>query len=304
MSYQRAIHALASDLIRVASASTEEEYRSSRSLAEKSLEEVRKQEEELSRLMGGEALKGYEELKKIADELFSVVEQRIKAEASALEVQRGIETRLKETTKKLKDLDAKIKAFQLNRQALFASTLESSTSISAKLRNLEGLKVLLKDLQILLGEVDRITNKREALVLRSKANSLFQKALQNPSVKESKALSSNLKALQEGIEGLMKHKMSLLEKHSNEEAKELERIKKEATERLSSLLLSIEADIVSLSEKHKVETARQDEVFTQANIASNILLSNSELISLGLSFEALANRFFYRYLYKGSRGYC
>lgn len=292
MSYQRAIHALASDLIRVASSSTEEEYRSSRSLAEKSLEEVRKQEEELSRLMGGEALKGYEELKKIADELFSVVEQRIKAEVSALEVQRGIETRLKEATKKLKDLDAKIKAFQLNRQALFASTLESSTSISAKLRNLEGLKVLLKDLQIILVDVDRITNKREALIVRSKANSLFQKALQNPSVKESKTLSSNLKALQESIEGLMKHKMALLEKQSNGEAKELERIKKEATERLSSLLLSIEADIVSLSEKHKVETARQDEVFTQANIASNILLYNSELMSLGLSFEALANRFF------------
>lgn len=292
MSYQRAIHALASDLIRVASASTEEEYRSSRSLAEKSLEEVRKQEEELSRLMGGEALKGYEELKKIAEELFSVVEQRIKAEVSALEVQRGIETRLKETTKKLKDLDAKIKAFQLNRQALFVSTLESSTSISAKLRNLEGLKVLLKDLQILLADVDRITNKREALIARAKANSLFQKALQNPSVKESKTLSSNLKVLQENIEVLMKHKIALLEKQSSGEAKELERVKKEATERLSSLLLSIEADIVSLSDRHRVEIARQEEVFTQANIASTILLHNSELISLGLSFEALANRFF------------
>jgi methyl-accepting chemotaxis protein len=286
--FQRAIQGTTADLVKLNASKDIEEYKTYRAEAEQSLSEVKGARRALETLSGGSKVETADELHTIAAELFAVAHRRLQAEEEAGAANKTITQKLKETSAKLKELDTKIKGLQLNRSAAFVTSLEDTKAISSRLRDIELLKIILKDLQLAVFEIQRALDKKALIIGRGKANSAISKALQNNHLRESNTLLADLKALGDTIEELVKIKSR---ERTADETRE-SALNKDIGEKLSSILLAIEQEVAAAGEKYGIETKKQGDVFTQANIATNILSGNSELLALGLSIEGLTTKLF------------
>jgi len=243
-------------------------------------------------MYGESKMETYNELSIVANEIFDITENRLKAEEEARMANNVIIQKLKEASNRLKNMDAKIKALQLTRSANFVTSLEDTKGISSNLREIELLKATLKDLQLAIFEIQKAQDKKTLIIARGKVKSSISKAVQNKYLKESKNLLADVKTIGDKAEELVKIQTALLEKENSDLRKRLEVINKDISEKLPSVILTIEQDAVSASEKYRSETEKQGTVFNQASIANNVLIANSELVSLGLSIEGLSTRLF------------
>lgn len=289
---QRAIQGATASLIKVSASSSIDEYKTYKTEVENSLSEVKASQDALEMLSGGVNIEVYGEMNRIANELFYITEGRLKAEQEAESSNRTIIQRLKDVSNKLKELDAKIKGLQLNRSALFITSLEETKGISSKLRNIEMLRATLKDIQLAIFEIQKAKDKKTLTIAKGKINAGVNRALQSDYLKESKNLYSDIKILGERIDELVKVQTLMIGEPTEESKNRYESINKEINEKLASVLLIAEQEVVNAGDKYSLETNKQGDVFSQANIAINILSGNSELVSLGLSIEGLASRLF------------
>ncbi|BCB96443.1 hypothetical protein JZK55_13650 [Dissulfurispira thermophila] len=290
--FQRAIQGATADLVKVSASRGIDEYKTYRAEAEKSLSDVKGTQDALESLSGGMKMETYNELSHIAKEIFEITEGRLHAEEEAGTANKAITQKLKDASNRLKELDEKIRSLQLNRSANFVTSLEDTKGISLKLRNIELLKATLKDLQLAVFEIQKAQDKRTLIIAKGKINSSINKAIQNDYLKESKNLMADVRAIGEKTEELVRLQTSLLGQENGELKKRFEAINRDIGEKLSSVILTIEQEVVSASERYGVETEKQGKVFTQSNIAINVLAANSELVSLGLSIEGLSTRLF------------
>lgn len=292
---QRAIQGTTADLVKVSASKSMEEYKTYRIEAEKSLSEVKSTQDALEALAGGLKMETYNELSHIAKEVFTVTEGRLKAEEDAVTANKTITQRLKAASVKLDDMDTKTRSVQLNRSAAFNTSLENTKAITAKMRNVENLKIALKDLQISIFEIQGATSKRPLIIARGKANSAINKALQNEHVKDSKHLYGDIKLIAEMISSLVDHQMEILEKPgtaSTTDKTKFEETLKAVTEKLSVILLRTEQEIASANEKFEAEAARQGRLVVEANTANNALIGSSNLVALSSHVEGLTTRLF------------
>ncbi|MCX8069720.1 MAG: HAMP domain-containing protein, partial [Thermodesulfovibrionales bacterium] len=290
--FQRAMQGATADLVRVVFSKDINEYQTYRTQADKSLLEVKNTQRALESISGGSKIETYDELSRIANELYEITVDRISAEEEAVRANRTIMQKLKDTSNRLKELDQKIRAFQLSRSASFVTSLNDTKNISSRLRSIEFLKITLKDIQLAVFEIQQAHDKKIFTIARAKINSSINKMLQNDYVRESKKLMAEIKSIGEKTDELIKIRSSIIGQEDAELKRRLEAINKDIADKISSVSLTIEQEITSASEKYGVETEKQGRVFTQANIATNILGVNSELVSLGLLIEGLSTRLF------------
>ncbi len=292
MAYQRALQAVVGDLIRVSVAKDEQEFQNDRNDAEKSFESLKNTQESLERLTPDIKLTSYEELKKVAQEVYQTTDLRIKTEKEALSARNQIVQRLQEVNKKLKDFDTKIKSLQLNRAALMTSTIEETKTISSTLKSYETLRLLLKDLTLILHEVPQAKDQRILLIQRGKINTLINNAINLDVVKASKGLTSELKSIGKNAQDLINLQMALLKQLLPEQKQKADALSREISEKISALFLRIEQESNNINLRFKESSEKQELVLTEANIANNILFLNSELNSLGLTLNSLVNSAF------------
>ncbi|MBA4374414.1 MAG: methyl-accepting chemotaxis protein [Thermodesulfovibrio sp.] len=285
--FQRAIQGVTADLIKVSSSHTQEEFAGYRKDAEKALSEVKTAQASLEELAGGAALETHNELKKLADELFVITNDRIKAEEETRAADALITQKTSEAGSRLRDLDNRIQSLQLTRQGAFVTSLEDVGTISARLRNIELLKAVLKDIQLAVFELRRAQDKKGVIISRGKLNSMASKIQQNPYVKEMPKVAADVKALADRTDELIKLYMA-----PPEDSKILETLNRDVDERLSVMQLSIEQEAVNAGEKTGAETEKQNSLMSQSSIATNILMSNAQLLTLGMTIQGLASRLF------------
>jgi len=77
-------------------------------------------------MYGESKMETYNELSIVANEIFDITENRLKAEEEARMANNVIIQKLKEASNRLKNMDAKIKALQLTRSANFVTSLEDT----------------------------------------------------------------------------------------------------------------------------------------------------------------------------------
>lgn len=289
---QRTLQAATADLIRVSASRSKDEYKTNRAEAEKSLSEVKNSQSALESLLGGTKTDSYEELNKIAQELFETVAEKLKSEEEAASAHKTISVKLSDFSNTLKDLDSKIKALQLNRSATFVTSIEDTNTISSKLRNIESLRGIVKDIQLSALEMQKSQDKRAAIIARGKINSAMNKALLNEYLRASKTLETDMKSLEEKLEEMGKLHIALLGQADADTKTKYDAVNNEVSEKVSSFLLSIEQEVGSAGERFGMETRRQGDVLTQANVATNVLSGNSELVALGLTLEGFTSRLF------------
>ncbi|MDI6728902.1 MAG: hypothetical protein QMD44_08275, partial [Thermodesulfovibrionales bacterium] len=105
--FQRAIQGTTADLVKVSASKGIEEYKTYRTEAEKSLSEVKNTQDALESMSGGAKIETYNELSRIAKELFEITESRLYAEEEAGMANKAITQKLKDASNRLKDMDAK-----------------------------------------------------------------------------------------------------------------------------------------------------------------------------------------------------
>lgn len=288
---QRAIQGTTADLIKVSASKSMEEYRIHRVEAEKSLSEVKNIQDSLESLTGGLKMETFNELSYIAKDVFEATEGRLKAEEEAVTANKTITQRLKDASVKLDDMDTKVRSVQLNRSSAFNKSMEDTKVITSKVRSIENLKAVLKDLQFFIFEIQRATDKKSLIIARGKANSAINKALQNDHVKEFKHLHDDIKLIAEKIGNLVDRQMEILEKTSADKTK-FDEILKTVTEKLSAILLKTEQEISFANGKFTAETAKQGSLVSEANTANNALIMSSKLVALSSHVEGLTTRLF------------
>ncbi|MBI5056008.1 MAG: methyl-accepting chemotaxis protein [Nitrospirae bacterium] len=290
--FQKTVQEVTANLIRVSVSKNTEEYNAYRKEAETSLSGVKNTQDSLAALTGNATMETYEKLHETASELLDTTEARLRAETDAENANKAITEKLRESSIKLSEMDKKVRSLQLNRSANFIMSLDETKTITTDVKSIQLLLSSLKDIQVALSEIEAAKDKRTVLITGSKINVATNKIFQNEHLKSSKNISADIKVITEKVEELIKLKTSLLGETGEDTKANYEKVKKEIGERLSVVILVIEQEVTTGSEKYKAETEKQQGNLFQVNVANNILASNAELLSIGMSLEGLTTKLF------------
>ena len=289
---QRATQGTAANLVRISDSRSAKDFSVARNEAEKSLQEVKRAQEALNGLGGGERSGMHEELSQIANELFLVTESRIKAESDLSDSSKVIDKKLKEVMAGLKGLDAKVRVLQNSHSATYATSAVETKNISSRLRNAESLRVTVKELPQAIALIDRSQNIKSLLISKGKYNTIIVKALNNPYLKEVPEMKPDITLLGEKADELVNLKSSLIRQPSNDAITRYSVIYKDTSEKIMALILAIEQETAIANSNYGVESGKQGSMYNQMSLATEILAVNAELVAQGIYIEALSNKLF------------
>ncbi|MCX7612805.1 MAG: methyl-accepting chemotaxis protein [Caldimicrobium sp.] len=296
LDFERSLQVVISELIKVFPLTNLEELKRQEAIIGKNLEDLRKKQAKLEELLGGEKLRTLEEVTLISEEIIKAKELSIKAKTEAEQAGKQVSTRAKEVNEKLRNFVELIRSLQLNRSALFATALENTREVERRIRNMEGLKIHLKDAQLAINDLLKVQEGRSFLIMRSRAQTIITKIKESSRAIPNRALTQELTTFINKFEELLKVKQESLEKPQEALQRQLKDIETVLAERLNVIFLHIEQDVVALREKAQKEIESQEFAFLQNNLSNIALQHSTELLSYGIQFESIA----YKILNAGS----
>ena len=289
---QRSMQGAAASLVKLSASRNLDDYNKNRAEAERSMSDVENSQNAIKALSDNAVIEVYDELEKTAAEMFETIKEKLNAEGDAFAANKTILQKLNDAVSRLKELDSKIKDLHHNRSTTFSASLEDTKGISSKLRDIELLMTGLKDIQLIVNEINNAADRKALIIARGKVNAAVSKALLNEYLRETKAIYNEIKSIEENTDEIAKLRLALIKETDADAKNRFDELNKNLNEKLTSVLLSIEQEALSAREKFGMETRKQGNTFIQANIATNILISNSELVGFGLSIEGLTTRLF------------
>ncbi len=290
--FQRELQGAIADLVKVNSARNMEEYKAYRGEAGKSLAAVKTAQQALEE-MSSSKLGAAEELAGISDELFNAANARISSEKAAAEAAGKVSQQMKESSARLKELDKRIRILQTGRANSFAAAMKDTGNFSSRLRSVEELRNLIKDLQLIFVTVQNAQKSTAVLIAKGKVNSVLARIAKNDFHNENPAISNDTKVVSEKLGEFIKLQTAALAAKDDAEAKSRAvESGKELSERLNALYLTLDQEATLAAEKVGIETQKQGSIYGQSNAANTILLDNSELVALGLMVEGQTNKLF------------
>lgn len=291
LEFQRALQGAAADLVKTGASNTAEELKKDRQEAEGALTDVAKGQRALEQ-MSGKKMGVHDELSKVAQELFSVTEERLKAETGALEASRSVNQKLADTSGKLRALDERMRKLQTNRTNAYQGAAARTTELNAELRSLDALRGALKDLQIALTEFQQAQDKKQLIIARGKVNTMTSKVARNEYAVGSERFSADLKDFQKKLEEYTSLRLTASENGDvNVKAKQ-EASQKSVNERLTAMLLLLDQETGASSDRFTNESENRSAANDGVSRATLVLMGTSQLVTMGLSLEGLSSRLF------------
>jgi methyl-accepting chemotaxis protein len=287
--YQRAIQGATADLTKVAASKNRKDFDVFKVEAERSLAEVQAGQEALKALSSDATAGAHAELSALANELFGITQGRLKAEEESLAASRSIADRLAETSARLKELDTRIKGLQGSTSTSYTKSVDATRDVSARVRGVELLKLTLKDFQLGFQEVLRAQNKKGVLIAQGKCNSALNKVQQNDVLKVTPSVAADLKTLSVKVPLFLKTQAAVVGQ-AGADTSARDALVAEITDRLNAVILAVEQEGAMANDSLASETRKQAGYFGSNTIATGVMAENSELLSLGLNVEGLANR--------------
>jgi methyl-accepting chemotaxis protein len=290
--FQKELQSAVTDLVKVNAARDAKEFQTFKAEADKSLVAFKASQLALEE-MSNSKLGAEEELAGIATELFNATNARIASEKAAEDASGKVTQQMKESSVRLKELDKRIRILQSGRNKNFATALKDTGDYSSKLRNVEELRNLVKDLQLIFVTVQNAQKTNSVLIAKGKVNSVLDRIEKNVFRNENPAINNDMKVISDKLAEFMKLQSTALSAKDVPEAKnKANEVGKDLSEKLNGLYLALDQDAILTSEKVSLETQKQGSSFGQSNAANTILLDNSELVALGLMVEGQTNRLF------------
>lgn len=282
---QRTLQRLGAEMAETSTARTMEGYRSQRAHTEKALAEMKGSSEALGALTG-EGDGTVEEMTKNMGEVFTITENRLKAEAEAVTADKSLDLQLENCSARLKELDGRIKRLQGDRTSNYVSSLQETKSSSNRLREIETFKIALNELLYTVADIQKSADRKGVLVARSRYSVALNKALQSDYLKSSKKVAEETKKLADRVDELIKVKSSA---SAEAEAKSrIEALNAELGEKTSLIHVIIEQEINASRDRYAKEDTRQGLSFNASKTATQILIANADYLSMGLVLDHLS----------------
>ncbi len=287
---QRELQGSITALIKVNTARTMAEYLLFRAAAEETLEKVRYDQERLEKMGGGaNRLSLSAEFKPVAHELFAAAEARITNSIAAGEKSTTVSHQMKESTARLKELETSIRRLQATRSTAFATAMESTGHLSARLRDIEVLRNQVKELILVSGSAQNARNRSEFLIAKGKLNTLMGQIIRN---KSGTFIASDVTAVSDDMNDFLLRQSAALSSKDEISKKTVGESLQKLTGKMTRLHLTLNQELELAGAHLEAETEAQGKIFRQSNDANAILLANSELVSLGLMVTSDINRLF------------
>lgn len=290
--FQKELQGAITDLVKLNAARTMEEYKLFKAEADKSLVTVKNAQQALEE-MSTNKVGAAEELVLTAEELFAAASARITTDTAASEANSRIALRMKDSSIRLKDLEKRIRILQVGRSSSFATALKDTGSYSSRLRSVEELRNLIKDLQMIFISVQTAQKSTTVLIAKGKINSAMGRIGNNDYHKSNETVAKDTKVVSDKLAEYIKLQTAALAARDDEAAKaKAAESGKDLSEKLNALYLALDQEATLAGEKVGIETQKQGNIYGQSNAANSILLDNSELVALGLMVEGQTNRLF------------
>jgi methyl-accepting chemotaxis protein len=287
LEFQRELQAAASALVKVGTAHNDTELTSLRKEADGALEQVKSVQKKLEEMQGSH-LSTSEELTRISQDLYSATTARLAAGRDSQERGRSVTQRLKESSARLKTLDQRMRSLQTGRSGTFSTALTNTNRYAERMRSIEELRSLFKDLQLIVLEGRTSRGPGYVTGAKVRSNAILRRIRNNEFVKNSPETTTEIKWVSDRVADFLKAQAD-----SKEEAKALSAtIEKELSDRLTNTVQNLDVESSQSSQKMVTESENQDKAYSQSNVATNILQANSEMVSSGIMLEGQATRLF------------
>lgn len=289
--FQKELQGAITDLVKVNAARDMKEYQTFRGEAEKSLLSVKTAQQALEE-MAHAKFETHDELSKIGQELFEVASNKLQSEAAANEANRKVSQRLKETSHKLKELEKRIRILQTGRSNSFAAALKDTGQHSGRLRSVEELRNLIKDLQMIMLEMQGAQKSTTVLIAKGKMNAVNGKISKNAYLQDNDQIAEDCKAISAKMDEYAKLQGAALTAKTDDAREKAAVAGRDAAEKVNALFLTLEQEASLANEKFGIESGKQGSIFSASNAANSILINNSELVALGMSLEGYSSKLF------------
>ncbi len=288
---QRELNGAITALVKVNAARTISEYNTLQAEAEKTLEIVENTQKSLEK-MSNSTHDVSADLGKIALELFAAVKERINSNDAATAASTKMLQSMKEASARLNDLDASIRNLQANHSRAFAVALENTATSSGKLRNIEDLRNLIRELQLIAVNVQNIQNGTAVLISKGKLKTIAARIAKNDYYKANKSIAAIVDGFTDLLGEYIRLKSVALVQNDDDSKNRAASSGKDVPDKLGALFQTLDQEATLARYELSSASSKQGSSFTQSNSANNILVANSELVALGLKVTGINNRMF------------
>lgn len=298
---QKALQEHTSNLLKVVSSDNMKDFSISKGDAEKSINEVKKAVEDLSKLKGEDIKGRVAELIDISTKIFKTIEERIRAEDAMKVVDKQMSSKLQDVIKKLRNLDASMKKTQKFSAEQISSSRENVGKIYQKLKNVQAVSDAIKDIKLSITSLQAAENKNAVIIARNQYITATRKVTHSdmvktegttPTVKSLLADMQELDKMVTGSNGLVDVKNALLSKPDDEMRKKFDQSVKYVMQSIAQLSALMTSEVESATDRFNAVNKGFDESITGSTTAGSILALGNDLISNGLAVEGLIGRLF------------
>jgi methyl-accepting chemotaxis protein len=289
MESQRSLHAALAELASFEGVQSEAAFQAVKTRGETAVAEAIKAQNELAAMSGAKA---DTKLKTVADELASLTGQRLAAEAAAQQVSQKIGQELTGVRQRLNALDKRVRGLQSTTSRAYSQSVATTGKVSSNLRNVEMLRLTLKDMQLAFNDLQRANTKKSIMLAQGRFNSALNKAKGSEHVKNNPGLAEDMKMTQVKTAELIKELNALVAADNKGDTATRDRLIGEAGEKIGASLIMVEQEINSSSQNYQNETARQEGLYSNSGDSTNVLVANAAFLSQAMMLDGLTSRVF------------
>lgn len=288
---QRELQACIAALVKVNAARSIADYTAARAAADKSLAAVARLQHSVDQ-MGRSGQNGADELSMLAGELFSAVEERLSSVTTAAAANEKVQHSMKLSSSRLADLDMSIRKLQLNYSRSFAAALEKTGTVSKKLRSIEDLRNMIRELQIIAVTVQVAKTNSAVLLAKAKLKAVDRRMTQNAYYTANKSIATVATGFTVKLDEYIKLQSAVLTRKDEDLIARAETYGKDLSYKLNDLFQTLDQEIMLAGDELSMANTRQGNIFNESNSANSILVANSELVALGVRVTGETNRLF------------
>lgn len=290
---QRELQTSNAALIKVATARTTAELALFRTDAEQAMERVRNLHRMQERMQDG-SIDLPDELAAVARELFAATGNRIRSSDAAAAANERVLRSIRASSSRLDELDSSIHHLQAGYATAFAAALEHTGSISERLRSIEEVRNLVRELQLIAVTAQNLQNSSSALIARAKLNAVTVRIAKNAYYTTTPAIAAVTDGFAAMLTDYLRLQTDALKQRDETSRARAAAAGKELPYKLNDLFQTLDQETILAREELAFAAARQETSFKQSRDANDILKADSNLVELGLLAAAATNRLFTR----------
>src|SRR5208337_4592018 len=290
---QRALQSHSSNLLKVASSGSAEEFKKNSASATESLNEEIQAADEVSKLSGGESSSN-NQISDVTKSIMQITEKRLALEQSTTSSMEALRGRLVQASQRLSALDDNIRKLQQGSTSTMVSSIDRTTAANQQATNFIIIRDGFKDLMIGVSQLPTIDDRRSVASIKSSAETTSVNIIQ--AIKSTKwtdkageSLENKFRQTSAKIIEAANLKLKYLNDEDASEKDKSNKLGKDAEYELSYMLPLVIKGFDTANESLKTSGHEMTKSIATFSDSNAILMTASNLISLSGFIESNIN---------------